>query len=76
MYQFIGEERNIFQLQLEASRFGKVKVEPMILEFNDSIGEDVHEVLDPIMLQSLSYQSPSCLDVDVQEISSIILCLK
>jgi hypothetical protein len=28
------------------------------------------------MLQSLSYQSLSCLDVDVQEISSINLCLK
>ncbi len=48
----------------------------MILELSDSIGEDVHEVLDPIMLQSLSYQSLSCLDVDVQEISSINLCLK
>jgi hypothetical protein len=31
MYQFVGEERNISQLQLEASRFGKVKVKPMIL---------------------------------------------
>ncbi len=76
MYQFIGEERNISEFQLEASRFSKVKVEPMILELSDSIGEDVHEVLDPIMWQSLSYQSLSCLDVDVQEISSIILCLK
>jgi hypothetical protein len=75
MYQFIGEERNISQLQLEASKFGKVKVEPMILELSDSIGKDVEEVLDPIMLQSLSYQSLLCLDVDVQDISNIILCL-
>jgi hypothetical protein len=45
MYQFTSEKMNIFQLQLEASRFGKVKVEPMIFELSDSIGEDVHEVL-------------------------------
>jgi hypothetical protein len=76
MYQFTSEKMNIFQLQLEASRFGKVKVKPMTFQLNDSIGEDVHEVLDPIMLQSLSYQNLSCLDVDVQEISSNILCLK
>jgi hypothetical protein len=30
--------------------FGNVKVEPMILELSDSTIEDVHEVLDPILL--------------------------
>jgi hypothetical protein len=35
---------------LEASGFGNVKVEPMILELSDSTNEDVNEVLNPIVL--------------------------
>jgi hypothetical protein len=40
-YQVIGEENNKYLLQLEASIFGNVKVEPMILELNDSTNDEV-----------------------------------
>jgi hypothetical protein len=49
-YQVIGEKENRSQPQSEASGFGNVKVELMILEFNDSTNEDVHEVLNLVVL--------------------------
>jgi hypothetical protein len=49
-YQVIGEKKNRSQPQSKASGFGNVKVELMILELNDSTNEDVHEVLNLVVL--------------------------
>jgi hypothetical protein len=48
----------------------------MILKLSDYIDEDVHDVLNPVVLQSSSYQNLLCLGVNVLKISSIVLYLK
>ncbi len=68
-YKVIGEKKNKSMLQLEASIFGNVKVEPMILELNDSTNEDVQEVSNPNLTLLVSHQTPSqMLDIDISNV--------
>jgi hypothetical protein len=58
---------------LDVSKFANVKIEPMILELNDFIDEDVQEVSNCGLTLLVSHQTPSqMLDINIQEISNVV----